>query len=36
LIGSPTEPRSRRLAREVFFTGSSPACISARIAVGAV
>ncbi len=36
LIGSPTLPSSRKLAREVFFTGSSPDCISARIAVGAV
>ena len=36
LIGSPTEPSSLRLLREVFFTGSSPARISARIAVGAV
>jgi hypothetical protein len=36
LIGSPTEPSRRRLLREVFFTGSSPDCISARIAVGAV
>jgi hypothetical protein len=36
LIGSPTEPSSLSEAREVFFTGSSPACINARIAVGAV
>ena len=36
LIGSPTVPSSCRLVREVFFTGSSPACIRARIAVGAV
>jgi hypothetical protein len=36
LIGSPTEPSSRSEAREVFFTGASPARISARIAVGAV
>jgi hypothetical protein len=36
LIGSPTEPRSRSEAREVFFTGPSPAAMSARIAVGAV
>src|SRR5690606_35259952 len=36
LIGSPTEPRMRRLLREDFFTHSSPAPLSARIAVGAV
>jgi hypothetical protein len=36
LIGSPTEPSRRSDLREVFFTGSSPAPISARIAVGAV
>jgi hypothetical protein len=36
LIGSPTVPSRRSVAREAFFTGSSPACISARIAVGAV
>ena len=36
LIGSPTVPSSRSEAREVFVTGPSPACISARIAVGAV
>jgi hypothetical protein len=36
LIGSPTEPSRRRVWREVVFTGASPACISERIAVGAV
>ncbi len=36
LIGSPTVPSSRRLARPVALTGSSPSRISARIAVGAV
>jgi hypothetical protein len=36
LIGSPTVPRSRSDLREVFFTGASPACINARMAVGAV
>ena len=36
LIGSPTEPRRRSDRREVRRTGSSPACISERIAVGAV
>src|SRR5262244_2852648 len=36
LIGSPTEPSRRSDLRDVFFTDSSPACISARIAVGAV
>src|SRR4029078_4052921 len=36
LMGSPPEPSSRKLFREVFFTGASPPCISARIAVGAV
>src|SRR3974390_2432999 len=36
LIGSPTVPSSLRLLREVFFTGPSPDCIRARIAVGAV
>src|SRR4029078_3610577 len=36
VIGSPTEPKSLSDLREVFFPGSSPACISARIAVGAV
>src|SRR5271155_1682788 len=36
LIGSPTDPRRRKDLRLVFFTGSSPALISERIAVGAV
>ncbi len=36
LIGSPTEPSSRRLLRFAFFTGSSPAPMSERMAVGAV
>jgi hypothetical protein len=36
LIGSPTEPRMRSEAREVFLTGSSPARIRERMAVGAV
>src|SRR5665647_3905312 len=36
LIGSPTLPKRRRLLRDVFFTGPSPPCISARIAVGAL
>ena len=36
LIGSPTEPSTRRFLREARFTKSSPAPISARIAVGAV
>src|SRR5690606_30418209 len=36
LIGSPTEPRSFRLWRDDRLTHSSPAPISARIAVGAV
>src|SRR5258708_7899544 len=36
LIGSPTEPSSRRLARLYFFGRSLPALISERIAVGAV
>jgi hypothetical protein len=36
LIGSPTEPSSLSVLREVFLTGSSPFCIRARIAVGAV
>ncbi|MDT4876858.1 hypothetical protein FQZ97_1123310 [compost metagenome] len=36
LIGSPTEPSTRSDLREVFFTWSSPAPISARMAVGAV
>ncbi len=36
LIGSPTEPSSRSDLREDAFTKSSPAPISARMAVGAV
>ena len=36
LIGSPTEPSSRRLERSCFSTNFSPSRISARIAVGAV
>src|SRR5215469_13454469 len=36
LIGSPTVPSSRRLAREVFFTVAPPRFRGARIAVGAV
>ena len=36
LIGSPTEPRMRKLERSWRFTQSSPWPISARIAVGAV
>ena len=36
LMGSPTDPRSRMLARDVFFTGPSPSRIKARMAVGAV
>ena len=36
LIGSPTEPSRRSDLRELFFTGSSPFCISERMAVGAV
>ena len=36
LIGSPTDPRSRSDRREAFLTGSSPACIRDRMAVGAV
>src|ERR1700734_2894558 len=36
LIGSPTEPSSRRLDRSCFFTQESPHFINVRIAVGAV
>ena len=36
LIGSPTDPSSRRLDRSCFETWSSPAFTNARIAVGAV
>ena len=36
LIGSPTLPKILKLERFVFLTGSSPAAINARIAVGAV
>ncbi len=36
LIGSPTVPSSRSDFRLRFFTGFSPCCIRARIAVGAV
>ena len=36
LIGSPTLPSTRSDLREVFFTGSRPSRISARMAVGAV
>ena len=36
LIGSPTLPKILQLERLVFFTGSSPSAIKARIAVGAV
>src|SRR3954467_1983805 len=36
LIGSPTEPNRRRLARLYFFGRSPPALIRERIAVGAV
>ena len=35
-MGSPTEPSSLRLLRDVRLTGSSPSRINARIAVGAV
>src|SRR5437870_4923470 len=36
LIGSPTDPRSRKDERSCFFTHSSPQRMNARIAVGAV
>src|SRR5712692_10181638 len=36
LIGSPTEPRMRRLLRSDFFGHSSPYFISRRMAVGVV
>jgi len=36
LIGSPTEPSTRRLLRDDFVTLASPVPIRARIAVGAV
>ncbi len=36
LIGSPTEPSSRRRDRSYFAGSASPSFISARIAVGAV
>ena len=36
LMGSPTEPRIRKLVRLYFFTGALPACAIARSAVGAV
>ncbi len=36
LIGSPTEPSSRRRERSYFAGMSSPSFMSARIAVGAV
>jgi len=34
LIGSPTDPSSRRLWRDQAFTGASPSRMSERIAVG--
>src|ERR1700722_16387576 len=34
LMGSPTEPNSRRVFREHVFTGASPSRMSDRIAVG--
>src|SRR5205085_8772484 len=36
LIGSPTDPRSRKEERSCFFTQLSPQRTNARIAVGAV
>src|SRR3546814_12498548 len=36
LIGSPTEPSRRTLARLVFFPGAVPSRIRARMAVGGV
>ena len=36
LMGSPTVPRMRRLAREYFVTKLSPKLIRLRMAVGAV